>query len=246
MRRGASVGQRLKLLAEVVRQDDPGPEGTGHERPPCGWGNNRDGDRLILRHPWPGVQTLAANLRNCHLVPFGIGTGLYIVFIANIRSWGTFGWGPRYLVPVLPIVYALLAVTLVPLWCRIRVLVVAFGLLSVAINLPSLLVNWSLVLAEYPSASNAIAPWPYQQTGIWQAFLLGIQGQSLPASDAVLNDPVRRAGTRFPDLWTIHLMRQSRSACLLGLMLLGGLLSVGTWSLIRIVWRKETISGCGH
>ena len=67
LRRGASVGQRLKLLAEVVRQDDPGPEGTGHERPPCGWGNNRDGDRLILRHPWPGVQTLAANLRNCHL-----------------------------------------------------------------------------------------------------------------------------------------------------------------------------------
>jgi hypothetical protein len=144
---------------------------------------------------------------------------------------------------VLPILYVLLAAALVPLWRRSRVPVVALAALSVAINLPTASVNVGLVLDESPSRRDEHAPWPYQQAGVWRAFLMGLQGRPLPAPDSVVNDPVRSAGTRFPDFWTAHLMRESRPACLCGLLFLGPLLAAAAWALARIVRGEEPTQG---
>jgi hypothetical protein len=57
--------------------------------------------------------------------------------------------------------------------------------------------------------------------------------------NAVMNDPIRSAGTVFPDLWAVHLMRQSRLACLAGLLLMAVLLIVAVGALVRIVWGRQ-------
>jgi hypothetical protein len=170
------------------------------------------------------------------VVPFGIGAVLYILFIAKLRSWGTFGWGPRYLVPILPILFFVLGAALVPLWRRSRALVATLAGLSAVVNLPTLLVNWSLVVAQHPAASDPYAPRPYQQAAVWEALVLGLQGQSLPAGEEVLSDPLRNLGTRFPDLWATHLMRRGGSGWLAGLTLLvalTGLASFALWQIAR-------------
>jgi hypothetical protein len=193
---------------------------------------------LALPFVWRDVPPGARRL----LVPFGVGAAGYVLFLANLRSWGTFGWGPRYLVPALPILFFLLAAALVPLVRPRGALVAALVVLSVAINLPTALVNWSLVLAEFPDASNPQAPRPYQQLAVWDALFLGLEGRPLPAGEEVSSDPVRGLGTQFPDLWTVHLMRHSgggRTLGFLGLTLLAAL-AAGALRRVALMGRHGT------
>ena len=158
---------------------------------------------------------------------------LYILVLSKIRGWGSFGWGPRYLLPILPILFFSAGTVLVMAWgTKYKTFVVCLLLLSGAVAIPPALVNWHLVLTSFPHALESRATLPYQQMGAWDAVEKGILGEALPASANALQDPVRRLSTRFPDCWTVYLIRAAGRAEFVGivltLFLLGGT-AVGFW-----------------
>ncbi len=71
---------------------------------------------LLFALPWcwralpPGVRRL--------LAVFAPGSLLYYIFIASLNYRGGIGWGPRYLMPLLPVLFAASAFVLVNLWSR--------------------------------------------------------------------------------------------------------------------------------
>ncbi len=162
-------------------------------------------------------------------IAFALVTIPYLLLISKIRNWGTFGWGPRYLVPILPLLFYFLAPVLVGLWTKYRKPVAALVGLSFLLNLAPVLVNWSLAIAD-PVTSNPHLFTPKAHMRIWGALLDGLQGIPLAAPQEVLSDPVRSAGARFPDLWTVRLMELSAAGTLAGLAAIAILLAALVWS----------------
>ncbi len=174
-------------------------------------------------------------------VAFGIGAVLHILFLAKLRGWGSFGWGPRYLVSVLPILFFLVSVPLKALWKTHRAPLLALASLSAALCLAPSLVNWHLALTEYPQALNPYALLPYQHMAVWKGVFLGVQGRPLPAPEALLRDPIRSGGARFPDLWTVRLMEHSHLGLVVGLLLSLGLVVMAVWAFRQLT--QHNISG---
>ncbi len=169
---------------------------------------------LLFALPWHWKQ-LPKWARDLAL-SMGAVTFSYLLLVSKIRNWGTFGWGPRYLVPVLPFLFFFSAVSLVELWRKYRAPLVGLLALSFCLNLAPVLVNWSLAIAD-PQTSNAHLFFPYQHQAIWKGLFNGLRGIPLAAPAEVLADPVRSAGARFPDLWLVRLMETSRAGNFAGL-----------------------------
>lgn len=154
----------------------------------------------------------------------------YTILIATTRVWhGVFGWGPRYLLPVVPLAFYAAALVLTVMWNRWRTFLVGLIVFSALLSAPPALVNWSSAIMAFPRALDHDAPWPYQIDAVWQELVWGLQGKPLPIPAALAADPERRAGARFPDLWVVRLMERSRGelaagwAILLTLGLMAGL-----------------------
>lgn len=169
---------------------------------------------------------------------YGLSTVPYVLLISKMTNWGAFGWGPRYLVPILPILFLPVGFTLMALWEAYKKPLIALIFLSVALNAAPVLVNWHLASTEAPQATDLYATLPRQHMAVWNGVLLGLRGQPLPAPPEILNDPIRSAGARFPDLWTVRLMERSRSGFLVGLAVSLLLLCPGLWSLWQLVSRQ--------
>jgi hypothetical protein len=134
----------------------------------------------------------------------------YLVFIASLKWWGgTFGWGPRFLVPIVPILFYGAALALTAIWDRWRRPLLGLIVISVLVSAPPVLVNWSSAIMAFPGALDQEARWPYQHVAVWQELVWGLQGKPLPVPAALAADPERRAGARFPDLWIVRLMERS-------------------------------------
>ncbi len=73
---------------------------------------------LLFATPWTWAQ-FPKWLRQL-TTALGVTAVTYILLIAKIRNWGTFGWGPRYLVPVLPILFVAAGANLTVLWRPFR------------------------------------------------------------------------------------------------------------------------------
>ncbi|MFH1221264.1 MAG: glycosyltransferase family 39 protein [Candidatus Eisenbacteria bacterium] len=170
---------------------------------------------------------------------FGAGCVPYILLIAKMKSWGAFGWGPRYLVPVIPVFFLGASLALTALWEKHRELVLGLVIVSVLVNAPAVLVNWNLTTTEFPQARDQNARLPRQMMATWTGLVMGLQGKPLPAPPEIANDPIRSAGRRFPDLWTVRLMEQSRFGLIagLGISLLFTIL-IG-WSLVFLLKRDR-------
>jgi hypothetical protein len=135
----------------------------------------------------------------------------YLLFIASLKQWGgAFGWGPRFLVPIVPVLFYDAAMALTAVWDRWRGPLLGLIVMSVLVSVPPALVNWSSAIIAFPKALDQEARWPYQQAAVWQELVWGLQGKPLPVPAALAADPERRAGARFPDLWTVRLMERSR------------------------------------
>ncbi|MFN0149854.1 MAG: hypothetical protein ACKVU1_03965 [bacterium] len=165
---------------------------------------------------------------------FGLGSALYFTMIAMMTNWGQWGWGPRYLLPILPFLYLVASRVGVRLWNfrRWRPLVLMLSIASAALSAAPVLVNWHVATATSPGASAQDAAGPYQQLAVWRGLLMGIQGDALPVLPEFADDPIRSAGSRFPDLWTARLMERSRVGWLAGLAI-GCSLALGGAALLR-------------
>jgi hypothetical protein len=160
------------------------------------------------------------------ILSFSIGAALYVLLIAKLNNWGAFGWGPRYMLPILPVLFFAVGMTLVSLWGRYRYPLMLLIFVSLVLNAAPALVNWHLALSEYPRAANEYAYLPYQHAAVWNGIQLAAQGQPLPAPPDIANDPIRSGGARFPDLWTFRLMERSMLGLIAGLAISLVLLSI--------------------
>lgn len=175
-------------------------------------------------------------------VIWGSATAFYVLLIGNFQNWnGTVGWGSRYLVPVMPILFFLLSSVLATIWNRHGKLVLTLLSLSFFLNLPPALVNWNLATLDYPPVA-----WPDQiryrqastprvQMAVWNGMFLGLRGKLLPAPPSWSEDPVLTSIARFPDLWVARLMRGSQAQLLLGTAITLGLGSIAALALQRLM-----------
>jgi len=174
---------------------------------------------------------------------------VYLLPISLCVNWpGVVGWGSRYMVPVLPVLFLLFLATANRLWHSHRRVVLGLAYLSAAINLPSALVNW-----HEASLANSAAPWPEQiryhwalaprqQIALWSGLLDGLQGKPLPSNEAWLKDPALYSIVAFPDLWTFKLMRLSASGLKGGLLLSAALLGGCLLAALHILRKAKPIS----
>jgi hypothetical protein len=145
-----------------------------------------------------------------------LGAALYTLLIAKMNNWGAYGWGPRYLLPCLPILFWAATPGLMALNRRSRRGAAVLVLAALAWNVAPSLVNWQVVAAEYPGAPLEAAAAPYQIIGVWKGLWRGLHAEPLVFANS---DPVFAAqdmARRFPDLWTARLMERSRSGRLAG------------------------------
>jgi len=186
---------------------------------------------LALGFPWLRSAWSPAHRRM--VVASGIGVAGYVLLIGGLKHWATFGWGPRYLVPMVPLLFypACLVFAKVRGWAR-GVGWLLFGA-SLFTGLPPLLANWSLMLTSAPAAlwSDLWSPWQIELG--WRTLLRGLAGLPLPTPAAVAGDAVRSNAARFPDLWLARLMETSSGGRWAGWAIGLTLLVLFAWSARR-------------
>jgi hypothetical protein len=175
---------------------------------------------IILVFFLPIVWKNLALLNRQLILSYSISACLYIFLIAYLKQPISFGWGPRYLMPILPILFFIAATVLKQIWDKYVWGMVFLLCLSVAVSVPPIFVNWDLVTATLPNtASRSFTSPPQQILGTWRAVMLGLQGQLLPTSPEISNDPARRGAARFPDIWWVRLTEQSQIGFVAGIVI---------------------------
>ena len=111
---------------------------------------------------------------------FLIGAGAYTVLIAGLKQWAKVEWGPRYLVPILPVVIVPAAVAAYRLWrTRWRPLVAGLAVLSVAVTAPAGVVELFLRRHRFPRGLRTAHPLG-TLIGSYHALVQGLTGAGRP------------------------------------------------------------------
>jgi hypothetical protein len=181
---------------------------------------------MALPLAWSGLEGSWRRL----LVTFGGPLLLYVVLIANIRGWGTFGWGPRYLVPILPFAFLIAVLAGEAIWDRRRRVVIGLAVVSAALSLAPVLVNWNATSDNDAAIVSPYTPWPRQQYEVWRGLTRAARGKNV---DVLVKDtglPGSRSAV-FPDLWLVQLADRSAKAAIVAgilsvLLILSGLVVV--------------------
>lgn len=161
---------------------------------------------------------------------FLVGAVCYVLLIGAMRNWGAFGWGPRYLVPFLPVLYLPVAVGVMRVSSSISVPLVA---LSVLLGTAPVIGNWQLSSAITPNSGEFWIGVPAQQVGLWKLIAAGLRGEtkSAPKSED------RPGVGQFPDLMLMRIAERSTpaaiSAALCGLLGVSFLVFLGGY-----LWRR--------
>ncbi|RAR60573.1 hypothetical protein C7401_10996 [Paraburkholderia unamae] len=164
-----------------------------------------------------------------------LGSLLYTLMISRMAHWGAFGWGPRYLLPFLPVFFLVAGPCLVHIARRSRPAASVIVIAALAWNLAPATTNWHVPLAEYPGASLQESLHPYALEGSWTMLEYGLNGQ--PAVFA-LSDPafaLHDDGRRFPDFWTARLIERAPLGTAAGWFIIAMLLAGMAAALRRIV-----------
>jgi hypothetical protein len=142
------------------------------------------------------------------LAGYGAAAAAYLLLIAKMSAWGTFGWGPRYLLPIVPIVFV--AAAAVSLRVRTTVqtsLVVTLVVVSGLVTLPTAFVNWSLAVGTSPAALDPDSGRPDQFRVAWHALADGLRGR--PPIDSMRGTPAV-----FPDFLLVRLWQRSTAGAI--------------------------------
>jgi len=166
---------------------------------------------------------------------FAVGIACYVLMLSKMVGWGAFGWGPRYLVPMLPAIFFPIAMSVQLLWDRHKRIVLPLIVLSVMLNGMAVFVNWHLASTEDTRVTRQWAMLPYQQMAVWRGLGLALHGKPLPAPPAIVNDDIRAGGARFPDLWEFRLMERSKAGTIVGLTAFVILLGLSGITCLRLL-----------
>ncbi len=145
-----------------------------------------------MRHTLPARQK--------HLLYAALASGVcYLLMIAHMKNWGHFGWGPRYMVPLLPVLFFAAAPALQWMWQHARRTAVPLLVISFLLNLAPTLINWHVIVGEFPGARPQNSALPYQHIGVWTGIQMSLAGEPLVFPKT--NDPktaMTDAARRFP------------------------------------------------
>jgi len=133
-----------------------------------------------------------------------VSTALYMFVLGSLphRVWSAFmGWGPRYLVPALPSLFALAVIATSYCAKPGRVAAIWLTLTGVVVNLPVLFTNWPLVqtFLGFPDKTNQMAFNPI--LGMWRALLEGFATGKHRLPD---NASATEVTLTFPDWLVAH------------------------------------------
>lgn len=133
----------------------------------------------------------------------------YAVVVCIVQDWSRFGWGPRYLVPLIPALFVA-AVAFAERRPSVRPLAYALTGLGVLTQVPLSFASWHAV---------ASSPGKNQIVGLWESMLHGlVHGTGIGSAD----DP---RALQVPDTWWWHGVAH-HAPHLVGLVLLAGLMTV--------------------
>ncbi len=143
----------------------------------------------------------------------------YLLMIAHMKNWGHFGWGPRYMVPLLPVLFFAAAPALQWMWQHARRTAVPLLVISILLNLAPTLINWHVIVGEFPGARPQNSALPYQHIGVWTGIQMSLAGEPLVFPKT--NDPktaMTDAARRFPDLFAMRLVELSPAGKAAGML----------------------------
>jgi len=169
------------------------------------------------------------------LTVYAAGAAGYVLLISKMANWGAFGWGPRYLMPVLPLMFLAAACGLMALWHSRRPAVLALSVLSAVLTVPPAVVNWHLATTSFPGAANPDAAMPTQQRAAWMALAWGLQGRPLPLPPNAAADPLRATTSEFPDLFLWRLAGLSTTGMVVAVIATAAAIGTGTLAARRVL-----------
>jgi hypothetical protein len=169
------------------------------------------------------------------LIVYGAASLGYVILIAKMVNWGAFGWGPRYLVPVLPVAFFAAAIGVKHAVHAYPLPALTIVALSALLSLPPAIVNWHAATTAYEGAADPYAPRPYQQIAGWKVLIAGLQGNDVLAIGA--EQAGRPAAAMFPDLLLARMARHSAMGLIAATLAAAcALLSAG-WCASKVVRR---------
>jgi hypothetical protein len=169
------------------------------------------------------------------LAVYGAGAAGYTLLISKMANWGAFGWGPRYLLPILPVLFFGAACGAMRLWTRARPAVLTLAMFSSVLTIPPAVVNWHLATTSFAGADQADTPSPAQQRAGWTALAWGLQGRPLPVPPNAAGDALRATTSAFPDLFLWRLADMSRAGMVLALIGASTAIGAAVFSARRIL-----------
>lgn len=180
---------------------------------------------LAVPFVWRSIRNDQRKLIAC----YSAGSLAYTCLIASMANRGGFGWGPRYLVPVLPVIFVMAMIALRHLSADFRPLVRVVIGVSALLTLPPAIVNWHLATTTFDGAVDPHTPRPAQQVAGWRALAWGLQGKPLPVSKASSGDPFRANTGVFPDLLVARVAQHSQAGMAVSALVIAtGVMAAGT------------------
>lgn len=201
---------------------------------------------VLLPWYWKLMPAVVKPLLRAYLLP----VFLYYLLIAKMLNWGAAGWGPRYLLPMLPILFLAAGAIAYELWSQSRVRrFLLIGLCSIALVLstPTLLVDYSNAALQYPDPFSETTSYPIQHIAVWKNLLTGIQGRPLQARPNVGTAEESKLLMVFPDLLVmrVYAVVAERSKAAAEILLLLYISTVGY--VVYLLWfkvgRREALTG---
>lgn len=178
-----------------------------------------------------------------------IGSGMYILLISKMNAYhGIIGWGARYMLPILPLLFLPTALTLRALWPSHRGLLTLLASVSIALNVLPILVNPALVCFAFPGGNRHDSLKPVQHLAAIRGLLLSAQGVAYPDADSrfyldgMSTVAARAESLVIPNSWVVRLLHD-RGTRPLGLGLLGLLSGVLLLSIVGLRRTLRVIEG---
>jgi hypothetical protein len=141
-----------------------------------------------------------------YVLAWGLPLGSYILAVGSVQNWGAFGWGPRYLVPTLPLVWVPVAVVGARAMTgssAMRLATITLLGLSIALAGLATLTNWDAVAATGSDVVAKSTAYPKQiiETARYVGRRIPVEDDS-PADSGIDT-------TRWPDLAVLYTTRKA-------------------------------------
>ena len=197
---------------------------------------------LLLPWFWKLMPAIVKSLLKAYLLP----VFLYYLLIAKMLNWGAAGWGPRYLLPVLPILFLGAGAIAYELWFQSRarrLLLVALCSIGLVLSTPTLLLDYSNAVLQYPDPFSMTTPYPVEHIAVWKNLLTTLHGETPQVRPNVGTAEESKLLMVFPDLLVMRiyavLSERSKTLAEILLLLYLGAVAIVTYLLLFTVGKRE-------